>query len=104
MTSDRSTVLPASEPARTTNGAAGQRSPAPARRVGAGLLDPRLLWRSLPDALRKLDPRTLWRNPVMFVVEIGSVFTTVLAVLKPSLFAWAITVWLWLTVVFANLA
>ena len=40
----------------------------------------------------------------MFVVEIGSVFTTVLAVLNPSVFAWAITIWLWLTVVFANLA
>ena len=40
----------------------------------------------------------------MFVVEIGSVFTTVLAVLHPSAFAWAITLWLWLTVVFANLA
>ena len=104
MSSDRSTVLPSSEPASTTDGAAKQRSTSPARRVGAGLLDPKLLWRSLPDALRKLDPRTLWRNPVMFVVEIGSVFTTVLAVLQPSLFAWSITIWLWLTVLFANLA
>ncbi|MFE9692627.1 potassium-transporting ATPase subunit KdpB [Micromonospora sp. NPDC005806] len=73
-------------------------------RVGAGLLDPKQLIRSLPDALRKLDPRTLWRNPVMFIVEIGAIFTTVLAVADPSVFAWAITVWLWLTVVFANLA
>ncbi|WP_212828567.1 potassium-transporting ATPase subunit KdpB [Polymorphospora rubra] len=73
-------------------------------RVGGGLLDPRQLLRSLPDALRKLDPRTLWRNPVMLVVEIGAVFTTVLAVTDPSVFAWAITGWLWLTVVFANLA
>jgi K+-transporting ATPase ATPase B chain len=75
-----------------------------AGRVGAGLLDPKLLWQSLPDAMRKLDPRTLWRNPVMFVVEIGSIFTTVLAAIQPSLFAWAITIWLWLTVLFANLA
>jgi potassium-transporting ATPase ATP-binding subunit len=104
MSSDRSTVLPASKPARTPHGAAKQHPTAPARRVGAGLLDPRLLWRSLPAALRKLDSRTLWRNPVMFVVEIGSILTTVLAVVQPSLFAWAITVWLWLTVVFANLA
>ena len=104
MSSDRSTVLPSSEPASTTDGAAKQRSTSATRRVGAGLLDPKLLWRSLPDALRKLDPRTLWRNPVMFVVEIGSVFTTVLAVLQPSLFAWSITIWLWLTVLFANLA
>src|SRR5690349_7755324 len=74
------------------------------RRVGAGLLDPTTLWKSTPGALRKLNPVTLWRNPVMFIVEIGSVFTTVLAVLHPTVFAWTITVWLWLTVVFANLA
>ena len=75
MTSDRSTVLPSSEPVSRTDGGrlTAQRSTtSPARRVGAGRLDPKLLWRSLPDALRKLDPRTLWRNPVMFVVEIGS--------------------------------
>ncbi|MEV6923276.1 potassium-transporting ATPase subunit KdpB [Dactylosporangium sp. NPDC051485] len=74
------------------------------RRIAGGLLDPAQLWKSTPDALRKLNPATLWRNPVMFIVEIGSVFTTILAVLHPSGFAWAITVWLWLTVLFANLA
>src|SRR5215468_8221549 len=74
------------------------------RRVSGGLLDPKQLWKSTPDALRKLDPRTLWRNPVMFIVEIGSVFTTVLAIAHPTVFAWTTTVWLWLTVVFANLA
>ncbi|MGI5240895.1 potassium-transporting ATPase subunit KdpB [Dactylosporangium sp. CA-139066] len=74
------------------------------RRIAGGLLDPAQLWRSTPDALRKLNPATLWRNPVMFIVEVGSVFTTVLAVLHPSVFAWAITVWLWLTVLFANVA
>ncbi|WP_344878594.1 potassium-transporting ATPase subunit KdpB, partial [Nonomuraea antimicrobica] len=81
-------------------------APAPKRddRVGGGLLDPRQLITSLPDALKKLNPVTLWRNPVMFIVEIGAVFTTVLAVTDPSFFAWAIVVWLWLTVVFANLA
>ncbi|MDQ1292946.1 MAG: potassium-transporting ATPase ATP-binding subunit [Actinomycetota bacterium] len=73
-------------------------------RVSGGLLEPRQLWTSLPGAVHKLDPRTLWRNPVMFIVEIGAVFTTVLATTDPSVFAWAITVWLWLTVVFANLA
>ncbi|GAA3619391.1 potassium-transporting ATPase subunit KdpB [Kineosporia mesophila] len=72
--------------------------------IKGGLLDPKQLWASLPDALRKLDPRTLWRNPVMFIVEIGSVFTTVLAITDPSVFSWVITVWLWLTVLFANLA
>ena len=74
------------------------------RRVGAGLLDPAQLWRSLPGALVKLDPRTLWRNPVMFIVEVGAVFTTVLSIVDPGVLAWTITVWLWLTVVFANLA
>src|SRR5512134_1014323 len=68
------------------------------------MFDVTLLWRSLPDAFRKLDPRQMWRNPVMFVVEIGSVLTTILFVRDPSLFAGLITVWLWLTVVFANLA
>jgi len=74
------------------------------RRVGGGLLDPHQLWKSTPDALKKLNPFTLWRNPVMFIVEVGSVFTTVLAIGHATVFAWVTTVWLWLTVVFANLA
>jgi K+-transporting ATPase ATPase B chain len=74
------------------------------RQVGGGLLDHKQLWRSLPDAVRKLDPRTLWRNPVMLIVEIGAMFTTALAIADPSVFGWLITAWLWLTVVFANLA
>ena len=74
------------------------------KRVQGGLLDPKMLWRSLPDALRKLNPRTLWRNPVMFIVEIGAVWSTVLAIVDPSWFASLIVIWLWLTVIFANLA
>src|ERR1700751_1919983 len=74
------------------------------RRFSGGLLDPKQLWKSTPDALRKLNPATLWRNPVMFIVEIGSVFTTGRGISRPSVFAWLTTVWLWLTVVFANLA
>ena len=73
-------------------------------RVQGGLLDPQMLWRSTPGALRKLDPRTLWRNPVMFIVEIGAVWSTILAIIDPSWFAWLTVIWLWLTVVFANLA
>nr|WP_030798628.1 potassium-transporting ATPase subunit KdpB [Streptomyces sp. NRRL S-337] len=74
-------------------------------RVGAGLFDPKQLVKSLPDAVRKLDPRVMVRSPVMFVVLIGSVVTTVLAVKNPGVwFGWVIAVWLWLTVVFANLA
>ncbi|MEU5758685.1 potassium-transporting ATPase subunit KdpB [Nocardia sp. NPDC047648] len=63
-----------------------------------------MLLTSLPDAFRKLDPRTLWRNPVMLIVELGAVWATVLTLADPSFFAWAIVVWLWLTVIFANLA
>jgi K+-transporting ATPase ATPase B chain len=82
--------------------------PAPAppgpHRVRGGLLDPRMLWTSLPDALRKLNPGTLYKNPVMFIVELGAVFTTALAAARPTVFAWLIVAWLWLTVLFANLA
>lgn len=73
-------------------------------RESGGLFDPRMMLKSLPDALRKLDPRTMWRNPVMLIVEIGAVWSTILALLDSSFFAWAIVVWLWLTVIFANLA
>ncbi len=74
-------------------------------RVGGGLFDPRQLITSVPDALRKLDPRVMVKSPVMFVVEIGSVLTTVFACTDPSdWFGWAIAAWLWLTVIFANLA
>jgi potassium-transporting ATPase ATP-binding subunit len=74
------------------------------RRVGGGFLDPHMLWKSLPDALLKFDPRVQIKNPVMFVVEVGSVLTTYSAIIHTSIFAWTITVWLWLTVLFANLA
>ncbi|WP_042416656.1 P-type ATPase, partial [Streptacidiphilus anmyonensis] len=74
------------------------------RRIGGGLLDPKQLLKSFPDAVKKLDPRVMFKNPVMFVVEVGSLLTTISAIEKPSVFAWVITVWLWLTVVFANLA
>jgi len=74
------------------------------RRVGGGLLDPRMLLTQLPAAVRKLNPRTMARNPVMFVVEVGAALTTVLAVRHPSVFAWLIVGWLWATAVFANLA
>ena len=72
---------------------------------------------ALPGALRKLDPRQLWRNPVMLLVEVGAVLTTVIAILEPFTgralsggaelapsFTPAIAAWLWVTVLFANLA
>lgn len=74
-------------------------------RVGGGLFDPKQLLRSFPDAVRKLDPRVMVKSPVMFVVLVGSVVTTLLALQDPGdWFGWAITAWLWLTTVFANLA
>ncbi|HXW97681.1 MAG TPA: potassium-transporting ATPase subunit KdpB, partial [Gemmatimonadales bacterium] len=68
--------------------------------------------RAIVDSFVKLDPRHMVRNPVMFVVEVGSVLTTVLAVLgytgqvrqeSPTFILW-ISIWLWLTVLFANFA
>ncbi|MGW1046692.1 potassium-transporting ATPase subunit KdpB, partial [Streptomyces sp. NPDC002547] len=74
-------------------------------RVGAGLFDPKQLIKSLPDACRKLDPRVMIKSPVMFVVWVGSILTTVFSFKDPSdWFGWAISAWLWLTVIFANLA
>ncbi|MFF7547449.1 potassium-transporting ATPase subunit KdpB [Streptomyces canus] len=74
-------------------------------RVGAGLFDPKQLLKSLPDACRKLDPRVMVKSPVVFVVWIGSVLTTVFSFKDPGdWFGWTISAWLWLTVIFANLA
>ncbi|MCU1624518.1 MAG: potassium-transporting ATPase subunit [Frankiales bacterium] len=69
------------------------------RRIGGAQL-----YQALPGALRKLDPRTLYKNPVMFIVEVGSAYTTVLAVRDHTAFGILIAAWLWLTVLFANLA
>ncbi|MFF5840782.1 potassium-transporting ATPase subunit KdpB [Streptomyces massasporeus] len=77
----------------------------PEGRAGTGLFAPRQLLRSLPDAFRKLDPRIMVKSPVMFVVWTGSVLTTVFSFTDPGdWFGWTISAWLWLTVVFANLA
>jgi K+-transporting ATPase ATPase B chain len=73
----------------------------------------RLLRAALEDSLRKLDPRTMVKNPVMFVVEIGSVLTTVIWLhhlitrpsgAAPTWFTGNVTLWLWFTVLFANFA
>ncbi len=88
-------------PAATPAAATAHHGP---HQAGSGLLDPRMLLTSLPAAAAKLDPRLMCRNPVMFVVEIGALLTTWIAITDPSFFAWSITVWLWLTVIFANLA
>ncbi|MFZ5551445.1 MAG: potassium-transporting ATPase subunit KdpB [Pseudomonadota bacterium] len=68
------------------------------------LFDPVLLKPALADSFKKLDPRVQWRNPVMFVVYVGSAFTTALAVQSPDGFTLGVAVWLWFTVLFANFA
>src|SRR5215471_6560055 len=90
-----------------TGGEAAKPAAAEPRRVGGGLLNHKILWHSLPDAFKKLDPRVQIKNPVMFVVEVGAAITTYTAITGPAsdrVFNWTIVVWLWLTVVFANLA
>src|SRR5882757_7700820 len=75
------------------------------------MFDKSLLVPAILDALRKLDPRVQWRNPVMFVVYIGSMLTTVLWIQAlrgqgeaPASFVLSIALWLWFTVLFANFA
>lgn len=68
------------------------------------LFDPALARPALLEAFKKLDPRVQWRNPVMFVVYVGSAFTTALAASKPEGFTAAVALWLWFTVLFANFA
>lgn len=75
-----------------------------AGRVGAGVFNPKQLVESFPDALRKLDPRHQARNPVMFVVWVGSLLSTVFAIGDPDVFTIGTALWLWFTVLFANLA
>jgi potassium-transporting ATPase ATP-binding subunit len=88
-------------------GTGGKTADTQPHRVGGGLLDPKMLWRSTPDAFKKLDPRVQIKNPVMFVVEVGAAICVYTAITGPAsdrIFNWTIVVWLWLTVVFANLA
>ena len=84
----------------------------PARKKPTSFLDPALLRAALVDSFRKLDPRAQLRNPVMFVVEVGTVLSilfTIAAVLghggQASVgYLVALDVWLFLTVIFANFA
>src|SRR5665213_3565658 len=68
------------------------------------LFDAQIMRQASIDAFRKLDPRIQVKNPVMFVVLIGTVVTFLESIAHPSVFAWSITVWLLLTVLFANFA
>ena len=85
-------------------------------RKSQSLFQRSILVPALIDSFRKLDPRVQIRNPVMFVVEIGAVITTVAWFIQlfggkplgggdePAWFTFTVAIWLWLTVVFANLA
>src|SRR6201992_1434276 len=74
------------------------------------LADKAIVIRAIGDSFRKLHPRTMIKNPVMFVVEVGAVLTTIELVIDTArhsgLFAFGlqITLWLWFTVLFANFA
>src|SRR6476659_4361925 len=81
------------------------------KRKSASMFEPAIVRRAVVDALIKLDPRQMARNPVMFVVEVGSVLTTVLfvrdlrtATAADNAFAGLVAAWLWFTVLFANFA
>jgi K+-transporting ATPase ATPase B chain len=69
-----------------------------------GLFDREILRHALKDAILKMNPRVQVRNPVMFVVLVGSVVSFIEAIAHPSTFTWSITIWLFLTVIFANFA
>lgn len=68
------------------------------------LFDASLMRPALWEAFKKLNPRVQWRNPVMFVVFVGSAFTTALALAQRDAFGGGIALWLWFTVLFANFA
>ena len=68
------------------------------------LFDSALVGPAITDAFRKLNPRTQLRNPVMLVVYVGSIFTTLLTIFQFNGFTLGVTLWLWFTVLFANFA
>jgi K+-transporting ATPase ATPase B chain len=69
-----------------------------------GLFDGPILRQALIDSFKKLNPAMEIRNPVMFVVLVGTVITFIEAIAHPGIFTWSITIWLFLTVIFANFA
>jgi K+-transporting ATPase ATPase B chain len=86
------------------------RSESSRRRRRSSLLDREIMVPALIESVTKLDPRWQARNPVMFVVEVGSVITTIIFIAglfrgaSDSLFVGQITLWLWFTLIFANFA
>jgi K+-transporting ATPase ATPase B chain len=101
------TTVPVQDAATSTAGGGRQgRQSGSAKKKN--LFDPAIVKRAAVDALKKLNPMLMAKNPVMFVVEVGSVVTTALLILPhgASHFAFnlQITLWLWFTVLFANFA
>src|SRR6201994_3610752 len=110
MTDPNQTTSPGNEPQGQATTTSSERN------QPKSLFDPEILRPALLESVRKLDPRVQVRNPVMFVVEIGAVITSVAWLIQvfggeslggghqPAWFTFTVTIWLWLTVVFANLA
>jgi potassium-transporting ATPase ATP-binding subunit len=73
-------------------------------RSTSSIFDPALIRPAIFDSFKKLNPRVQWRSPVMFVVLIGAVWTSVITVFHFSNFNFQITLWLWFTLLFANFA
>ena len=90
--------------ARSATGRGPQGGPPAGGARGRGLFDRQILAHAAVDAVRKLDPRVQVKNPVMFVVLIGTVVTLAESVAHPGIFDWSVTFWLALTVLFANFA
>ena len=85
----------------------------PLKKKKASMFDPKIMRVAVVDSIKKLDPRLMAKNPVMFVVEVGSVLTTLVLVRdafsstvdgQDELFTFLVAVWLWFTVLFANFA
>jgi len=79
-------------------------APAGGPRRGRGLFDREILGHAAVDSVRKLHPRVQVKNPVMFVVLIGTLVTLAESIAHPGIFDWSVTFWLALTVLFANFA
>ncbi len=97
-------TLPVDSGLRTLEPHEPEVDPHHSKRRSTSMFDPTIMRRAVGDSFGKLDPRLMARNPVMFVVEIGSVVTTLLAVRDTDGFAGLVAVWLWFTVLFANFA
>jgi K+-transporting ATPase ATPase B chain len=98
MTISSDTGLKTLEPRET------EPDPHHSKRQSKSMFDPAIMRRAVVDSLIKLDPRQMARNPVMFVVELGSVLTTFLAIRDTDGFSALVAIWLWFTVLFANFA